>query len=57
MSSAKSLAFGFNQFGKPLMYTRKRSGLIIQPWATPAKTGFHNDVCTFKTTLWNLFDR
>ena len=36
------------------MCTRKRSGPRIEPWGTPAKTGLHDDVCPFKTILWNL---
>ena len=25
----------------------------MEPWETPAKTGLHDEVCPFKTTLWN----
>ena len=33
---------------------RERGGPKIEPWGIPARTGFHNEVCRFKTTLWNL---
>ena len=36
---------------------RKRSGPRIDPRGTSAKTGLHDDVCPFRTTLWNLPDR
>ena len=36
---------------------RKRSGPKVEPWGTPAKTGFDDDVCLFKTTLWSLPER
>ena len=29
----------------------KRSVPKIEPWGTPARTGFHDEVCPFKTTL------
>ena len=29
----------------------------MEPWGTPAKTGLHNKVCTFKVNLRNLLDR
>ena len=34
----------------------KRSGPKIEPWRTLARTGFHDGVCPFNTTLWNLQD-
>ena len=36
---------------------RKRSGLKIEPWGTPAKTGLQDDVCSFKTTLFSIPER
>ena len=33
---------------------RKRIWPSIEPCGTPAKTGFYDDFCSFKTTLWNL---
>ena len=29
----------------------------IEPSRTPAKNGPHDEVCPFKTTLWNIPDR
>ena len=55
--SAKSFALDFNSFSKWLMQTRNRRGSSIEPWGTPAITGFHDDVCPFKITLWNLSER
>ena len=28
----------------------------IEHWRAPAKTGLHEEVCPFKTTLWNILD-
>ena len=47
----------FNSFGKSLIQTRQRSGPNIEPCGTPAKTGFHDEFCPFKITLWNLPER
>ena len=30
---------------------------MMEPWGTPAKTGLHDEVCLFITTLLNLPDR
>ena len=56
-SSAKSFALDFNSFGKSLIWTRKRSGPRMEPWGTPIKTGLHDEVFLFKTTLWSLPDK
>ena len=55
--SAKSFQLDFNSFGKSLILTRKRSGSRMEPWGTPTKTGLHDEVCLFKTTLWSLSDK
>ena len=55
--SAKSFQLDFNSFGKSLILTRKRSGSRMEPWGTPTKTGLHDEVCLFKTTLWSLPDK
>ena len=36
---------------------RKRRGPRIDPRGAPAKTGLHDDICPFKTTLPSLPDR
>ena len=54
MSSANCFALDFDSLGKSLMQTRSRSGPKLEPQGTPAKTGFKDDVCPFKITLWNL---
>ena len=36
---------------------RKKSGAKIEPWGAPAKTGLHDDVCAFETTLWSQPER
>ena len=46
----------FNSFGKLLIQTRKRSGPSIEPCGTPAKTGFRDQFCLFKISLWNLLE-
>ena len=45
--AAKSFALDLNSFGKSLMQTRKRKWPNIEPWGTPAKAGFHDDVFPF----------
>ena len=57
VSSANSFALDFNSLGKSLMYIRKRSGPSIDPRGTPAKTGYHDEACSFNNTLWNLSDK
>ena len=36
---------------------RTRSVPKIEPWGALAKTGLHDDVWSFKTTLWSLPER
>ena len=35
---------------------KKMSRPEIEHWRAPAKTGLHEEVCPFKTTLWNILD-
>ena len=36
---------------------RKRRKPRNDTWGTPDKTGLHDDICSFKTTLYSLPDR
>ena len=51
LSSAKKFALVFTLLGKSLIQISKRSAPKIKPLGTPAGTGFHDEVCPFKTTL------
>ena len=53
MSSPNSFVLDFNLLGRKTRKCRpeKGSGPKIEPGATSVKTGLHDDVCPFKTTL------
>ena len=56
-SSTNNFALHFNPFGRSFTYIRKRRGSYRNPMGAPARIGLHNEVCPFKTHLWNLFEK
>ena len=57
MSLATSFTMDEVPSVKSFMQVRIDSGPRIEPYDTPALFFSHSDVCLFRTTLLNLFDR
>ena len=57
VSFANSFALLFKPSGTSLTYIRKRSGPNMDPWGTSARIGLHDELCQFKTILWNLLEK
>ena len=57
MSLATSFTMDEVPSVKSFMQVRIDSGPRIEPYGTPALFFSHSDVCLFRTTLLNLFDR
>ena len=57
VSFAKSFTMDEVPSIKSYMQIRINSGPRIEPYGTPALIFSHSDLCPFRTTLWNLFDK
>ena len=52
---SKELSVWWEIFWDIIYVIRKKKGPNTEPWGVPASTGYHDDVWSFNTTLWNLF--